>query len=359
LGGHAVRGIRCFCFAAVLVCALGLAAVGLTWPAGAAQEGTAATILPAIPQTNLFGGKDANTPREVSFPLMVSTPRAFKGHVSWTFAIGNAPIQSAEVPLANAPGKPTRIILPLRVPFVREGLVVKGKLVVDLLSQDQRTPVAHYEQPLWIFHPQPFAQRQAWLKDLKIILYDPRETTAPVLKKMDIPFEEAPNLSSLSEIKSGLILVGEGVSFEDERELPELLVKAAARGVPVLCLAPAKGMLPLPGMEDNALPSAQSVALHRGDIIAQLDKRLDIRGWPPDGRAIASALAVKAVEGNVVAEVTDGTSGWPWLEIAYAREGRLVVCGFGLMSHWEAGPAPRYFFARLLERLNRRRKDEG
>ena len=94
-------------------------------------------------------------------------------------------------------------------------------------------------------------------------------------------------------------------------------------------------------------------------MISQLDKRLDTRGWPPDGKVIAAGLALKAVEGSVVGEITDGTSGWPWLEVQYAKQGRLVVCGFGLMNHWEASPTPRYLFARVLESLTTGPKAEA
>jgi hypothetical protein len=145
--------------------------------------------------------------------------------------------------------------------------------------------------------------------------------------------------------------VGEGVSFEEEKDLPDTLIRAAARGRPVLCLAPAKGVLPLPGADGTAAPLPQALCLHRTEIIAQLDRHLDLSGWPPDGKVVASAFALKAVEGSVLAEVTDGSSGWPWLEATHANKGRLLLCGFGLTTHWDAGPAPRYLFARLLERL--------
>ena len=133
--------------------------------------------------------------------------------------------------------------------------MVQGRITAALVADGQDRSTARYEQPLWFFPAHPFAQRAEWLKDLKITLFDPAVTTAPVLKAMEIPFEETRNVAALEELKEGLLLVGEGVSFEDERALPEMLFKAAARGLPVLCLAPAKGTLPLPGADNRALPA--------------------------------------------------------------------------------------------------------
>src|SRR5262249_19204365 len=128
-------------------------------------------------------------------------------------------------------------------------------------------------------------------------------------------------------------------------------IKAAARGRPVLCLAPARGTLPLPGADNPGLPVPERMSLHRAEIITRLDQRLDARTWSPASKNVVSALALKALEGTVKAEVTDGSEGWPWLEMRYAKRGGLVICGLGIMRDWDAGPTPRYFFARVLERL--------
>jgi hypothetical protein len=96
-------------------------------------------------------------------------------------------------------------------------------------------------------------------------------------------------------------------------------------------------------------------------IIAKLDKRLDASAWPPDGAVTTSALQFKSMEGGLVLlEVTKEDDGWPWVDMRFdpsrgatagGAHGRLVICGFGLIEKWNAGPAPRFLVARLLEYL--------
>lgn len=68
---------------------------------------------------------------------------------------------------------------------------------------------------------------------------------------------------------------------------------------------------------------------------------------------MASTLSLKVEDGAVVAEAGREADDWAWLEAEYpAKKGRLIVCGFGLTGKaWDAGPTPRYLFARLLEVL--------
>jgi hypothetical protein len=150
----------------------------------------------------------------------------------------------------------------------------------------------------------------------------------------------------------GLVIVGEGTALDEHGGLARILVKAAERGAGVLCLAPSRGRLAVPGSEGSATPRPSLVAFRGNDVITELDKRLDAFAWPPDGKTIGRTLALASDRGRVVAEATDSGNGWPWLEVRYRESGgALVVCGFSIIEHWESGPTPRFLLARILEFL--------
>jgi hypothetical protein len=140
------------------------------------------------------------------------------------------------------------------------------------------------------------------------------------------------------------------MSFKDYRGLGDMMVKTAARGIPVLCLAPAGGEMTMPGAGDADLPKPRSMRFAGNELIVQLDKRLDAEAWPPDGRVAAGGLKLRGDRGPVVGE-TAKESAWPWVELEYGGKGRLVVCGFGIVEKWKNGPAPRFLFAKVLEHM--------
>jgi hypothetical protein len=232
-------------------------------------------------------------------------------------------------------------------------------LIVKVHADGTKEPEATDERTLWIFADDPFFNRAKWFEGLKITLFDSdaKSKTSEALKALKslkglkTPFEEVRNAAALADLKEGVLVIGEGVSFKDEAGLAEAMVQAACRGVSVLCLAPKDGSFPLPGA-DNGLPGPGSLTFLRQDIISKLDKRFDAAAWAPDNQVVARSLAVKTEDGKVVAEVADGGKGWPWLQLDFPdKKGRLVVVGFPVIQHWENGPTPRYLLARLLEHV--------
>jgi hypothetical protein len=243
--------------------------------------------------------------------------------------------------------------IPLEVPPLNPGVVLQAQLIVTAHEDGKKESEPPYERTLWLFSADPFAGRTKWVEGLKITLYntDAKSRTAEVLTSMKIPFNETRNPAALPELKDALVLIGEGASFKDDPGLAEAMIQAAARGVPVLCLAPKEGTLALPGF-DSPLPAPGSLTLHRQEIIARLDRRLDALAWPPQNQVVARSLALRSEEGRVVAEVQDGAKGWSWLQLDYPeKNGRLVLCGFPIMERWDTGPTPRFLFARLLEHV--------
>jgi len=328
---------------AVFAGVLGILGAGVC-PAGGVEGDLSLSPLEAW--SAVFGGARSE------FHFAVTARKPFRGLAGWSLTVNGRVIARREEALAVEPAKEGRITIALDIPPVKEGVIVQAVLSLSLYVEDRGQAEASLRKPLWVFSHNPFADRTEWLKELKIHLFDPEGKTRQALEKMGVPFSETGNVESLPDFRDGLVIVGEGVSFEDYRGLPEIMVRAAAGGVPVLCLAPSGGRLVLPGSEGAELPKPAALALRGNDVITELDKRLDALAWPPDGKVVASSLSVRADRGRVVAEVGEGGAAWPWAEARFAeKRGRLLVCGFGLMRAWEAGPSPRFLFARLLEHL--------
>lgn len=311
----------------------------------AATEGRAGEVTLAAVEgwSGLFGGK------ETTLHFTATGAKAFKGSAGWRLVVNQRVVTRGESALAFGPGKAATVAAKLRVPPVKDGVVMAAELVVSVYGPGQKEPDATLRKQLWIFSRNPLAGRKKWLEGLKIRLFDPEETTAKVLTEAKIPFAELANMGALADLEDGMLVIGEGVSFDDYRGLSEELVRAAAKGVRVLCLAPAGGEITVPGTHGAGLPAPGRMSLRRADIITDLDKRLDATSWPGNRKVTASALVVRAEDERVVARVAKEGKGWPWAEFRFPSGGRLVICGFGILGNWETGPTPRFLFARLLE----------
>jgi hypothetical protein len=321
--------------------------LGLVWSSASAQENRV-ILEPREKWTNLAAES------KTDFHFTVKVPAAFKGRVEWTFADDATKRVflrgRGEVMIMADAGKPITIKVPLETPSLNPGVAVKARLVISAYADGKNARVAAFEKTMWIFHADPFANRAEWLKELKISLYDSDGggKTSKMLKNLKVPYDEVRNIAG---VQDGVLLVAEGVSFKEEPGLADELLKAASRGVPVLCLAPSGGTFPVPTADDG-LPTPGSFLLRRHDIIAKLDKRLDANAWAPDNRVVASSLTIKAEEGKVIGEIQEAGKGWSWLQVDFPdKNGRLVLCGFAVVRHWDAGPTPRYLFARLLEHV--------
>jgi hypothetical protein len=307
--------------------------------ASAADDKT--TIEDLTPWTNRFGGQ------ETEWQYRIAAPKAFAGRAAWRLASDGRTLARGETKMAVGAGQTGTVKLSVPLPPVKDGVVLKTRLHVSILADD--TAIASHEKTVWIFPRDPFAGRSDWLKSLKIVVFDPEKRTLKILAQLKIPHEELGNVDSIPEMKSGTLIVGEGVSFQDYPALPEALTRAAARGVAVLCLAPSAGTFPIPGTENAKLPVPQGLSLRHSDVIADLDKRLDSKAWP-GGKMILGTLVVRGETGLVQGEVA--ANGWPWFEATYtAPRGRLILCGFGIVSQFESTPTPRFLLARILERL--------
>lgn len=299
--------------------------------------------------TGLFANRD------VDLHLTVKGAADLPGKLVWNLsALNQRTLSSGEQQLAAGDGKPASATIRLRLPEVKDGVVLQTRLKVFVLGAKEPKPLAAFEKLVWVFPENPFRDRKAWLEGLHIQLFDPQKTTADTLRKAGVPFDEVGNLAILDAVDRGLLIVGQGITFADEyADLAERVNKLAARGIPVLVLAPAGGSLKLPEPEGVA-----SMSWRRQDVIAGFDKALDRLHWPPDNRVLKSSLILKTENQSLYAEVCDHVQGWPWIEARFLKKNnKLVVCSFDLFGNtWEAGPTPRYLFIRLLEHLAEKRE---
>jgi hypothetical protein len=308
------------------------------------KEKPAVVIVPTHMPGNVFGDEI----RE--FEFKVEARRESKGRVAWRLALGTATVKAGEAEFSATADAPAAVTIKIPVPPVKEGVVVHTRLTLSAVEDKQTKPIAAHEQDVWLFPKDPFADRSEWLKKLKITLYDPKGDTAKVLTAAKVPFEDARDIDAVLAVKEGVVIVGEGLSFKDEKGLGAALTKLAAAGRTVLILAPSGGEVAIPDLNG---PAAEFADLSfRREIVRKLDKRLDPAGWPPDGKAVASSVVVKMGEIAITGEAAPGAAGWPWIEArAQTGKGRWALCGLGLIAKWEAGPTPRFFFVRMLEHL--------
>jgi hypothetical protein len=280
-----------------------------------------------------------------------------EGRIAWVLAVGNRPVTRGTAAVRHAGHDPTRVDMTVAIPEGREGVVVDASVTANLVdgAGERRGGTS---KTVRIFPPDPFTDRRRWLESRRIALVDPVGRTAAAFEAASVPFTLVPADLDIALIRPPVIVVGEGVSWADRPRLARELPFLAARGVGVLCLAPQDGAMPLPGTVDEPGEFvARKVVLRRADVVTELDDRLDWRDWSAAGNTVVSRLAVAADGDAVLLRVGDGPTGWPWLEAGFARRetdrtaGAIVVCGLGIVAHWDETPAARYLFAAILQRL--------
>lgn len=313
-----------------------LSVMSLTAGIAFSQE-DAARIVVLERETNLEAGKDAT--------LHLSAPAAPRGKIAWTVSLGRAPIARGE----GALDADKKIAVKIPSQSVKPGVILEATLVATAVKDDGA--FTKLVQSFWILPPDPFADRLEWAKALKVVLYDTKGTTAEVLKKADFPFEDQKNLAAIGEIKAGVVLVGEGISWREDPGLSDTVNRLAERGVKVLCLAPSDGTLRIPGLGKTASKNVSGIQLGKRNVITAWDKRLDADRWHGKPSVVASLSVLGEGEDVVCTASTDG-EGWPWLEAQFGEAGGvLAISGFGVIRHWDSGPTPRYVFLRMLEKI--------
>lgn len=208
-------------------------------------------------------------------------------------------------------------------------MAVRATLTVSFQPQGAgpSEAVPSIEKTLWFFAANPFANHEASLKDKKIALVDPEGKTQKKFEQAGIPFTLVPRPDVISNIKEGLLIIGEGLSLRDFKTLTDMCLTTAARGVPLICLAFKDGQFRLIDASDKGLPVPYAMSFRHNDIIINLDKRLDAVAWPPDGIVAARTLAISGDRGPIVADVFNGQSEWPWVELTFGSDIKVIAGG--------------------------------
>lgn len=266
------------------------------------------------------------------------------GDLEWSLSVDHRTLTRGVAMLSDGIAQ-----LEVHVPAIKEGVVMDTQLSVYFSGGPVENPITT-NRCLHIFGDNPFYGHQAQLKNLNIKLFDPIGNTAATIASFAIPFASIQHPSSLVESPRGLLIVGEGVVFEDYPGLFGSLCEVAISGHTIVCLAPSSGQWVMPGTGDAVRP--EQMVFCATEIIKKYDRKLDAKAWPPDGRVIARTMVMKSVRESVVGEITEDSSGWPWIDMVFSGGGRLVFCGFAIISKWETGPVPRHLFWHILKDMD-------
>jgi hypothetical protein len=301
---------------------------------------------------------------EVTALFRVSGIDADQATGRWRLSSAGHTVARGETSLAIGNGT-VPFTITFALPELNDGVAVDLSLELSVTDTRSRTELAATNKLIRSFSPKVFVGREEWLKSLDITLFDSEKATVILFDDAGIPYRFLRNAEALAEITQGIVIVGEGVSTQENRGLWEQLIKVASRGVPVLCLALREGEVALPGIgptEMAAKPSALTMKRYRA--ITDVDKRLDKTSWCGERKVASHSIVFEGERGPVAARVQEGRSGWLWLEQSFEGvESQLVLCQFLLVKHWERSPVPRVLLLKVLEtvcpkkRTNKRRSE--
>ena len=308
-------------------------------------------LAPANGRTNFFAGRDA------TLRTVIRGGDAVAGRLAWNLTALGRTLRGGTLDVAHDGGPATAIDVAMEMPDVKEGIVLEATLTT-VLADAAGTRLAACARPVRIFSADPFFERTRWLEGINLALIDPVGDTERVLVAAGVPFTLVRTEADITAAEPRIIVVGEGTSWLEGPDLATLLSRFASRGVPVLCLAPRDGTLPLPGttpVEGAAI--VKRLAFERAGVVAAFDPRLDGRDWDTEDRTIVSRFVIATEGDRAVLRIAaaDDPSGWPWVESEYTDHttatAKLVFCGHGIVSHWNETPSARYLFAAILHRL--------
>ena len=286
----------------------------------------------------------------VSLDYVIRSDRDQKANAGWLFTVGGRTIVRGELQANLEKKSAAKIQIAISTPPLDDGNALQAELAVAALTSDGKARLGEHRKTFWIFSPLAFSNRSEWLKQLQITLFDLEGKTAKRFDAEKIPYRYVRSAAALSDVKAGVIVIGEHASFNTQRGLADDMLTAAIRGRKVLCLAPSDGQLlwPSPNTEQQAV---KSLLMKDLTAVTDFDKRLDAHDWYPGGSPVIASFNTEAQRARVCLGVQKGPGGWPWIEMHFPGGGAIVVCGCGIITRWADSPTPRYLLRAVFERL--------
>lgn len=281
--------------------------------------------------------------------LALADDTAYEGNVAWNLSLSGGVVARREQNVAVRQEAFAELDVRVDLPAVRAGVEVEGRLAATLLDGPRQIR-AEFEMPVWIFGRDPAAQKQQWLQELDLRVYDPEGHMLRELNDLGWPCRPVVNLAAFETLGSATLIIGEGCSLRSQRGLMDSAVRAAQQGARVVFLAPTEGEFTPPGATEVAVGPA-ALHFHDATFARILDKRFDL----PAQRAAFRLTGTRT--GSLV--IVDSAGGWSSLEARWANGGTLLLVGYGLLEAWEDSPVPRHLLFKMLEYVTPEKEKES
>lgn len=264
------------------------------------------------------------------------------------FRVAKAGRTLASGSVAAFAGEPLRI--PVALPDLKPGVAMPLELT---LRRGGDAGESLFEGRLWAFSRQPVGPGHDPVAPRTLHLYDPEGRTDAALREVGLPFERVARLEALGALRDAVIVVGEGLSLDEERGLTDALAEAVGRGNDALLLAPREGTLALPsawtrlvaGTIRDVFPAPKQGAGGQG-----ADSAAFVRPDPAE----RTGFRLSGLRDEAVFGVADraGVEAVGWETVG--SEGRFRACGARLVARWETSPAARWLLVELLEHFSKK-----
>ena len=270
----------------------------------------------------------------------------------WRLSVANHTVARGEAALNMANG-----LVPFNITFtlpeIKPGIITDLILDLSVIDVDSGNKLVTTNKIIKSFSQDTFVDMNKWLRSLNIVLFDPEKTTVELFDNLKIPYRFTKNTDALTEINQGIVIVGEGVSLNENKGLWTVLVDVASRNIPVLCLALREGEMSISGVgiiEKSTKSSA--LTIKRYQAITDINKSLDRQSWCGERMVASQSVIFKGERGLVVASVEEGCKNWLWIEQSFeGSTAKLVLCQFQIIKNWKRSPVPQYLLLNILETM--------